>query len=170
MNYLLFMEVNNMTTQEIKFEYDIPEGYRFVRYGCPKRGESYLSKNDVRIAGYDYDNEWPIIEKMVYCEKPTKTSKQHKNADLIHAWAEGAIIQYKDTSGNWLDCADNEPSWYEELDYRIKPTKKVVRFRNWLTKSGSISTWNLIEGDSVEDYNEFKCWVGDWQSVEVEEQ
>jgi hypothetical protein len=52
-----------MTMQEIKFEYDIPEGYRFVRYGCPKRGESYLSKNDVRIAGYDYNNEWPIVER-----------------------------------------------------------------------------------------------------------
>ena len=98
------------------------------------------------------------------------SKKRHKYADLIHAWAEGAIIQYKDTSGNWLDCADNEPSWYEELDYRIKPTKKVVRFRNWLTKSGRIAAWNLIEGDSAENCNEFKRWIGDWQSVEVEEQ
>ena len=108
-----------MTTQEIKFEYDIPEGYRFVRYGCPKRGESYLSKNDVRIAGYDYNNEWPIVEEMVYCEEPTKTSKQHKHADLIHAWAEGEIIQFtSDPTGRlWIDCTGNNPAWSLEISY-----------------------------------------------------
>jgi len=157
-----------MTMQKIEFEYDIPEGYRFVRYGCPKSGESYLSKNEVRIAGYDYDNEWPIIEKMVYCEKPTETSKRRKNADLIHAWAEGAIIQFKASNGTWADCLHNEPLWRSDVRYRIKPAVKTIKFRNWLTKSGSISTWNLIEGDSVENYTEFKCWIGDWQSVEVD--
>ena len=169
MNYLLFMEVNNMTMQEIKFEYDIPEGYRFVRYGCPKRGESYLSKNDVRIAGYDYNNEWPIVEEMVYCKEPTKTSKRHKHADLIHAWAEGAIIQFKLPEDAWEDCINNSPAWGVGQDYRIKPAIKTIKFRNLLTKSGRISVWNLIEGGSVEDSAEFKCWVGDWQSVEVEE-
>ena len=155
--------------QKIEFEYNIPEDYRFVRYGCPKRGESYLSKNDVRIAGYDYNNEWPIIEKMVYCEKPTEPSKQHKHADLIHAWAEGAIIQFKASNGTWKNCAYNEPHWRSEAHYRVKPAVKKVTFRNWLTKSGRISAWNLIEGDSAENCNEFKRWVGDWQSVEEEE-
>ena len=158
-----------MTMQEIKFEYDIPEGYRFVRYGCPKRGESYLSKNNVRIAGYDYNNEWPIVEEMVYCEEPTKTSKQHKHADLIHAWAEGAIIQFKAYDGTWKNCAHNEPRWRSEVPYRVKPAVKKVTFRNWFTKSGRIAAWNLIEGDSAENCNEFKRWIGDWQSVEVEE-
>ena len=140
-----------------------------MRYGCPKRGESYLSKNNVRIAGYDYNNEWPIVEEMVYCEEPTKTSKQHKHADLIHAWAEGAIIQFKAYDGTWKNCAHNEPRWRSEGLYRVKPAVKKVTFRNWLTKSGRIAAWNLIEGDSAENCNEFKCWIGDWQSVEVEE-
>ena len=96
--------------------------------------------------------------------------KRHKHADLIHAWAEGAIIQFKLPDGDWKDCLDNVPLWNPDGNYRIKPAIKTIKFRNWLTKSGRISTWNLIEGDSVEGYTEFKCWVGDWQSIEVEEQ
>mgnify|MGYP001016324605 FL=1 len=96
--------------------------------------------------------------------------KRHKNADLIHAWAEGAIIQFEASDGTWADCLHNEPLWSSDVCYRIKPAVKRITFRNWLTKSGRISAWNLIEGDSVEDYTEFKRWVGDWQSIEVEEQ
>lgn len=96
--------------------------------------------------------------------------KRHKHADLIHAWAEGAIIQSKLRDGSWTDCLNNAPRWHLDVRYRIKPAVKRIKFRNWLTKSGRISAWNLIEGDSVEDYTaEFKCWIGDWQLVEVEE-
>ena len=96
--------------------------------------------------------------------------KRHKHADLIHAWAEGAIIQFKASDGTWENCLHNEPLWRSDVCYRIEPAAKKITFRNWLTKSGRISAWNLIEGDSVEDYTEFKRWVGDWQSIEVEEQ
>ena len=162
-----------MPVQKIEFEHNIPEGYRFVRYGIPNNGEEYLSIDSsclLKRHGHEFCGDRIIIEKIPEQEQPSQNTKRHKHADLIHAWAEGAIIQYKDTSGNWLDCADNEPSWYEELDYRIKPTKKVVRFRNWLTKSGRIAAWDSIGGYPVEDCTEFKRWIGDWQSVEVEEQ
>lgn len=98
------------------------------------------------------------------------TKERHKHADLIHAWADGAIIQFKASNGTWKNCLHNEPLWRSDICYRIKPDIKTIKFRNWLTKSGRISAWNLIEGDSVEGYTEFKCWVGDWQSVEVEGQ
>lgn len=51
---------------------------------------------------------------------------KHKHADLIHAWADGAEIQYKNNEGVWIDF----PGWYEpvwnstELEYRIKPEPK----------------------------------------------
>lgn len=157
-----------MPLQEIKFEYDIPEGYRFVRYGCPKRDEHFLEHGKVRTAGYAYETEWPIVERVLDCEGPAENSKRHKHADLIHAWAEGAIIQFKLPDEDWKDL-DTAPLWKPDGNYRVKPAVKTIKFRNWLTKSGRISAWNLIEGDSVEDYNEFKCWIGDWQSVEVEE-
>ena len=98
--------------------------------------------------------------------------KRHKNADLIHAWAEGAIIQFKASNGTWENCAHNEPLWRSEVHYRVKPAVKKVTFRNWLTKSGKIVAW-AQEGhpiEVIENQSNFARWVGDWQSVEVEEQ
>ena len=48
--------------------------------------------------------------------------KPHKHAALIHAWADGAVIQYKNVGiGNWVDVSENEPLWSNNLEYRIKP-------------------------------------------------
>jgi len=51
---------------------------------------------------------------------------RHKHADLIHAWAEGAEIQFKGVD-TWHDCS---PIWSGVKEYRIKPEKKpdVVRY------------------------------------------
>ena len=47
--------------------------------------------------------------------------KPHKHADLIHAWAEGAEIEYRWTgTEKWEDCV--YPQWHEQAEYRIKPT------------------------------------------------
>lgn len=49
----------------------------------------------------------------------------HKHKELIHAWADGAIIQYKSkVFGDWSDCLHNEPSWETTVEYRIKPEPK----------------------------------------------
>lgn len=52
---------------------------------------------------------------------------RHKHADLIHAWAEGAEIQYNVGDGcGWHDyeAASTAPSWDECCQYRIKPEPK----------------------------------------------
>lgn len=38
-----------MTLQKIEFEYDIPDGYRFIRYGEPMSGEKFFKR---RWIGY----------------------------------------------------------------------------------------------------------------------
>ena len=43
--------------------------------------------------------------------------KRHEHADLIHAWAEGAEIEYKNQYGKWEETI---PSWIEDVEYRIK--------------------------------------------------
>lgn len=43
---------------------------------------------------------------------------KHKHADLIHAWADGAEIQFKGAEG-WF-YAQN-PTWDGDTEYRIKP-------------------------------------------------
>ena len=45
--------------------------------------------------------------------------KQHKHAALIHAWAEGAEIQFRNSDGGWTD--NQTPSWEKGKEYRIKP-------------------------------------------------
>ena len=161
-----------MTMQKIEFEYEIPDGYRFVRFGKRKKKDLFIgSDGSIKISDIngvlDY---WLIVEKIPEQVQPTQNTKRHKHADSIHAWAEGAIIQLAfPPSDIWIDCPDNSPAWNVDRNYRIKPAVKKVTFRNWLTKSGRIAAWNLIEGDSAENCNEFKCWIGDWQSVEVEE-
>ena len=45
---------------------------------------------------------------------------KHKHADLIHAWADGARIEYLDKqNGVWEETTS--PWWDEAAVYRIKP-------------------------------------------------
>lgn len=51
--------------------------------------------------------------------------KPHKHKDLIIAWANGALIEYR--QGNvWLSTAS--PWWEECVDYRIEPTPDFVKY------------------------------------------
>lgn len=46
----------------------------------------------------------------------------HVHAELIKAWADGAKIEFKATSGIWTDT--EPPIWSPTNDYRIKPEPK----------------------------------------------
>jgi hypothetical protein len=51
--------------------------------------------------------------------------KPHKHKDLIIAWANGALIEYR--QGNvWLPTAS--PWWEESIDYRIEPKPDFVMY------------------------------------------
>lgn len=61
----------------------------------------------------------------------------HKHAELIKAWADGAIIQYFDPGNDcWTDVFNNIPSWSNDYDYQVKPSEpKKVKMWNALYKS-----------------------------------
>ena len=47
--------------------------------------------------------------------------KPHKHAELIKAWADGAVIQFYDVlREKWRAC-DEAPRWLDNNLYRIKP-------------------------------------------------
>ena len=52
--------------------------------------------------------------------------KPHKHAELIKAWADGAVIE-ECIKGQWFEVP--YPEWYEQYEFRIKPEQKpdVVR-------------------------------------------
>ena len=63
---------------------------------------------------------------------------KHKHADLIHAWADGAQIQYcRGVAEGWEDVG--APRWKEDGKYRIKPEPKPdVVLRTFLRPVTSI--------------------------------
>lgn len=54
---------------------------------------------------------------------------RHKHADIIHAWADGAEIQWRENSCMaWLDV--DTPCFHSRYQYRIKP--KIVKREGWV--------------------------------------
>jgi hypothetical protein len=54
-------------------------------------------------------------------------NKRHKHADVIHAWAEGAELEYL-RDGEWV--GQKNPSFHEALQWRVKP--KTVKKEGWV--------------------------------------
>ena len=55
--------------------------------------------------------------------KPLATKQPHVHAEVIKAWADGAVIQFEaKASGEWCDVVDNKPCWHYYMNYRVKPS------------------------------------------------
>ena len=54
--------------------------------------------------------------------------QRHTHAELIHLWAEGAEIEFRITSSDWLTI--ESPSWDSDNIYRVKP--KLVKKTLWV--------------------------------------
>jgi len=98
---------------------------------------------------------------------------KHKHSELIKAWADGAEIQYYDPGlFTWVDMCGRELNWHPEAQYRIKPEKKIVKYRLSLSNcNGNYSVYACTP-----DYYEimaykqsFIKWLGDEQVLEIDE-
>jgi hypothetical protein len=70
------------------------------------------------IPGRDYDPDFFELMK----EGIKYPNPPHKHAELIKAWADGAVIeQFCDGITCWMQCWN--PLWKENSTYRIKPSK-----------------------------------------------
>lgn len=94
-------------------------------------------------------------------------NKPHKHCEVIKAWADGAEIQVK-VSGTWSTIA-SYPTWYEDLEYRIKP--QTIRYRvalcKYLNQFTTFSAENEIQANSIVTSPGFVRWLTDWIEVEV---
>jgi len=73
---------------------------------------------------------------------------RHKHADLIIAWANGAKIEYWHAGHEkWLDI-DANPSWWYNVEYRIKPEPKpdIVRYAR-----ASFTEYHFKSFESMDD-------------------
>jgi hypothetical protein len=74
------------------------------------------------------------------------TSKPHKHAAVIKAWADGAQVQYKyPGEETWHDIA--EPSWKGIIEYRIKPECKpdIVGYGQAVLQPGNKTMPTLVK-------------------------
>mgnify|MGYP000916786031 FL=1 len=130
-----------MTLQKIEFMCDIPDGYRFVRYGEPKTKEKFINNGVICTAKNILYGDKIIVEKIPEQEQPKLK------------------LQYKTQQGDWRDVIDG-------YEYRIKPKTKTIRFRNWYHTNGRVYA---SHSQCEENGPDFVKWLGDWQEVEVEE-
>lgn len=88
-----------------------------------------------------------------------------KHAALIHAWADGAVIQFfnKDRC-KWVDCEDNKPCWSDNETYRVKPATRTVKCKLYHIE-GVMGVW-------VQGYQGLPGSANlvdkDWREVEIE--
>lgn len=100
---------------------------------------------------------------------------KHKHADLIHAWADGAKIQWRDPKDDerWSDI--RIPNWLEDCEYRIKPEPKpdvVVYSRvvgKFLIGCGGIEIQQLILRPQVDNPNIKYTFDGEWGKLKSAE-
>ena len=93
-------------------------------------------------------------------------NQRHKHADVIHAWAEGAEIEYRShIDGGWV--VTSAPKWLEEYEYRVKPPAK--KYRVALIKGADHYT---TTADTETDASFISCsagfvrWLTDWVEYE----
>lgn len=84
---------------------------------------------------------------------------KHEHAELIHAWADGAKIQYW-YHGEWVDWESyTSPSWGKNIKYRIKPNESACpRFS---CRCGIVHTCEPVDIDKIryENAKEMADWV-----------
>lgn len=69
--------------------------------------------------------------------------KPHKHAELIKAWADGAVIQFYDVlREKWKDC-DEAPRWLDNNQYRIKP--ELSDLEKYGVEAGDV--WSTFNGE-----------------------
>ena len=92
---------------------------------------------------------------------------KHKHADLIHAWADGAQIQWKSHFGHWFD--ENHPDWSENTEYRIKlEPKPDVIYRTRVNKWRDAFTGVTISSGALANIDfTFDGETGELKSAEV---
>lgn len=100
------------------------------------------------------------------------TQKPHKHAEVIKAWADGAIIQFRPqgTKWAWENCCNNNPNWLNNYEYRVKPQTQKYRvglFRINESHKTTCLFQQEASAQEAEKYHNFIKWLTDWIEYEV---
>lgn len=83
-------------------------------------------------------------------------SKPHKHAALIHAWADGAEIEYRPAGGTgWTEMPT--PQWSLIGDYRIKPQTQLDVAIEALERFANTQRFShIVSGEAEEALNKIR--------------
>ena len=75
--------------------------------------------------------------------------KPHVYSDLIHAFADGATIEYLGQEGGWHETKG--PSWSQGVEYRIKPEPDFTDDALiWRTEWEGRTYWKRVPAEDKE--------------------
>lgn len=100
--------------------------------------------------------------------------------ELIDAVFAGKTIQYgflNESDPAWKDMPYDAQTdiiasiarFFKGYQYRIKPDKKVIQYRNYLTTDGKIGIWQsgISTPYAYQNSSEFKWWINELQEYEM---
>ena len=91
------------------------------------------------------------------------TMKQHKHAEIIKAWADGAEIQVRG-KGEWFDALN--PTFSNPFEYRVKPKKWTPKYRlvaAEIDDNSSYSSYKNVAG-AVKNYWTLNKFVEEFET------
>ena len=92
-----------------------------TKYGSTSARHGHLYQGSLTLDDVVFVNDSGMITSIpVWAVFETKP---RPHAELIHAWAEGAEIEYKTVSEEWRDTL--QPTFVDTYEYRIKPQPTV---------------------------------------------
>lgn len=72
----------------------VPEGYRLVCFGCPKKGESHIGRSGrIQLAGCDFEQRQELIVRKIY--KPPE-------------WLKNGFIFKRRLDSHWVWCKNHK--------------------------------------------------------------
>jgi len=122
------------------------------------------------------DNNSCLLDVHISNIELMETPKKKPWADVIHAWADGKEIQYRETTNrnrsDWLDFGYERliPAFFSlTTEWRIKPKTITSRYRMALIGT-KVTAINVTDGEPAVVPQDFVCWVGETVDVVSEVQ
>lgn len=101
--------------------HEVIKGKKYVINSISENNKWIYLKGISQYHSYHVDN----FELYRGSEMQKNENKPRVHAELIKAWADGAVIQRK-TNDEWSDCQN--PGWAENVEYRIKPKPDGIHY------------------------------------------
>ena len=156
-----------------KYKLDIDVGVIIADERHSVRAKWYSGTSQT-VGKEGFNRYWGIIMENKQ-EQTKQEQNRHKYYDVIMHWAGGGDVEFiSNCSKNscWVKLQNDEYPYFneEQLQWRIKPKTKTIRYRNALLKNNEVVA--LTSEPTLEDaygLTAFLRWIDpEWKEIEVE--